>query len=42
MRKPVMVIDVSEDAFSVMNKFAESRQWNLPAVNNEIYVGFFI
>lgn len=40
MRKPSMVIDVSEDIFTIMKKFEESGQWNLPVVENEIYVGF--
>lgn len=40
MRKPSMVIDVNEDVFSIMRKFEESGQWNLPVVENDIYMGF--
>ena len=40
MRKPSMVIDTKEDIFSIMCKFEESGQWNLPVVENEIYIGF--
>jgi CIC family chloride channel protein len=40
MRKLSMVIDTKEDIFSIMRKFEESGQWNLPVVENEIYIGF--
>ncbi len=40
MRKPSMIININEDIFSIMNKFEESGHWNLPVVENEIYVGF--
>jgi CIC family chloride channel protein len=40
MRKSSMVIEASEDVFSVMKKFEESGYWNLPVVENEIYIGF--
>ena len=40
MRKPSTVIDTKEDIFSIMRKFEESGQWNLPVVENEIYIGF--
>lgn len=40
MRKPSMVIDKNEDIFTIMRKFEESGQWNLPVVENEIYIGF--
>lgn len=40
MRKPNMVIDASEDIFSIMKKFEESGQWNLPVVDQGIYIGF--
>ncbi|MBK7669519.1 MAG: CBS domain-containing protein [Sphingobacteriaceae bacterium] len=40
MRKPSMVIDSSEDIFSIMKKFEESGQWNLPVVKEGIYIGF--
>ncbi len=35
-----MVIDTKEDIFTIMRKFEESGQWNLPVVENEIYIGF--
>ncbi len=40
MRKPSMVIHSNEDIFSIMNKFEESGHWNLPVVDNGIYIGF--
>lgn len=40
MRKPSTIIYNHEDIFTVMNKFEESGQWNLPVVENEIYIGF--
>jgi chloride channel protein, CIC family len=40
MRKPSLVIDTTEDIFTIMNKFEESGQWNLPVVENGIYIGF--
>ncbi|MBK8368740.1 MAG: chloride channel protein [Bacteroidetes bacterium] len=40
MRKLSMVIDTKEDIFSIMRKFEESGQWNLPVVENDIYIGF--
>ena len=40
MRKPSTVINLNEDIFSIMKKFEESGHWNLPVVDNEIYVGF--
>jgi len=40
MRKPSMVIDTKDDIFTIMRKFEESGQWNLPIVENEIYIGF--
>jgi CIC family chloride channel protein len=40
MRKSSMVIDTKEDIFVIMKKFEESGQWNLPVVENEIYIGF--
>jgi CIC family chloride channel protein len=40
MLKPSMIIDTKEDIFSIMRKFEESGQWNLPVVENEIYIGF--
>ncbi|HEY1037989.1 MAG TPA: chloride channel protein [Bacteroidia bacterium] len=40
MRKPSVIIDSKEDIFSIMKKFEESGQWNLPVVENEVYLGF--
>jgi CIC family chloride channel protein len=40
MLKATMVIESSEDVFSIMKKFEESGHWNLPVVENEIYMGF--
>jgi CIC family chloride channel protein len=40
MQKASMVINTTEDIFSIMKKFEESGQWNLPVVENEIYIGF--
>lgn len=40
MRKPTMVIDTNEDIFTIMRKFEESGQWNLPVVDTGIYIGF--
>lgn len=40
MRKPSMIIEINEDIFSIMNKFEESGQWNLPVVDKGIYLGF--
>ncbi len=40
MQKPATVIDLNEDIFSIMKKFEESGQWNLPVVENGLYVGF--
>lgn len=40
MRKAPMIIETKEDIFSVMKKFEESDQWNLPVVENGIYRGF--
>jgi CIC family chloride channel protein len=40
MRKPSMVIDAKEDIFTIMKKFEESGQWNLPVVESDIYIGF--
>lgn len=40
MQKASMVINTKEDIFSIMKKFEESGHWNLPVVDNEIYIGF--
>jgi chloride channel protein, CIC family len=41
MRKAETMIDINEDdIFTIMKKFDESGQWNLPVVNNNKYIGF--
>jgi CIC family chloride channel protein len=40
MRKPSTIIDTGDDIFSIMKKFEESGHWNLPVVDNGIYIGF--
>jgi len=41
MRKVDTKIDInSDDIFSIMKKFDESGQWNLPVVDHDKYVGF--
>lgn len=40
MHKPEIKIKHNEDIFSVMTKFEESGQWNLPVTENGIYKGF--
>lgn len=40
MRKVPTVINSSEDIFSIMKKFEESGHWNLPVVEEGIYLGF--
>jgi len=40
MRKPSLVIDTKDDIFTIMRKFEESGQWNLPIIEDEIYIGF--
>ena len=40
MVKPNTVVNESDDIFIIMKKFEESGQWNLPVVNDGIYLGF--
>lgn len=40
MRKPPFTVTSGEPMQSVMKKFDESGAWNLPVVDNGIYVGF--
>lgn len=40
MRKPQTLIHTNDDIFAIMKKFEETGQWNLPVVENGIYVGF--
>lgn len=39
-RKSNTVIDILMDIYTIMRKFEEAGQWNLPVVENEIYIGF--
>lgn len=38
--KPAAVITISENLHSVLKKFDDTNQWNLPVVENKKYVGF--
>ncbi len=40
MTMPPAIISPNEKMDSVMNKFNETGSWNLPVVNNRLYVGF--
>ncbi len=40
MRKATEVIDAEDDIFTIMKKFDESGQWNLPVVDHHTYIGF--
>ncbi|MBA4053659.1 MAG: chloride channel protein, partial [Marivirga sp.] len=40
MGKPAAVIMLSENLHSVLKKFDDTNQWNLPVVDNNQYVGF--
>jgi len=40
MQKPETRIKYNEDIFSIMKKFEESGQWNLPVTEKGLYVGF--
>lgn len=40
MEKPSAKIEYGEDIFSIMKKFDESGQWNLPVVDKGYYLGF--
>lgn len=40
MRKPPAIILAHENMHSVMKKFDETASWNLPVVDNGVYVGF--
>jgi chloride channel protein, CIC family len=40
MLKPEAVIQVNENLHQVLQKFDDTKQWNLPVVENEKYVGF--
>ncbi|MEO8760382.1 MAG: chloride channel protein [Bacteroidia bacterium] len=40
MEKPSSTVEYGEDIFSVMKKFDQSGQWNLPVVDKGKYLGF--
>lgn len=40
MGKPAAVIKLNENLHSVLKKFDDTNQWNLPVVDNNQYVGF--
>ncbi|CAN5902426.1 chloride channel protein [soil metagenome] len=40
MHPPAAIITPDDDMHSVMKKFDETGAWNLPVVENEIYIGF--
>lgn len=40
MGKPAAVIKLSENLHTVLKKFDDTNQWNLPVVDNNQYVGF--
>jgi CIC family chloride channel protein len=40
MQPPAAIIQPDDDMYSVMKKFDETGAWNLPVVENEMYVGF--
>jgi CIC family chloride channel protein len=40
MTKPAAVIQANENLHQVLNKFEETKSWNLPVVDRDKYVGF--
>ncbi len=40
MRPPAAIVQPEEDMYTVMKKFDETGAWNLPVVENEMYIGF--
>lgn len=40
MHPPAAIIQPEDDMYAVMKKFDETSAWNLPVVENEMYVGF--
>lgn len=40
MKKPLAVVDVREGLHQVLQKFEDTRQWNLPVTDRGKYVGF--
>jgi CIC family chloride channel protein len=40
MTAPKVVIEANENVHSILKKFEDTRQWNLPVVKNKKYLGF--
>ncbi len=40
MAAPAVVIQLDENLHQVLNKFEETKSWNIPVVDKELYVGF--
>ena len=40
MTPPTEVIHTGENLHQILNKFEETKSWNLPVVENDQYVGF--
>jgi CIC family chloride channel protein len=40
MTKPAAVIKLNENLFTVLKKFDDTNQWNLPVVEDKQYLGF--
>lgn len=40
MRPPKEIIQIDDTMLTVMAKFEKSNSWNLPVINDDIYVGF--
>jgi chloride channel protein, CIC family len=40
MRKPSVIVQLTDSMAEVMKKFDESQAWNLPVLENDIYLGF--
>jgi CIC family chloride channel protein len=40
MQPPAAIIQPDDDMYAVMKKFDETGAWNLPVIENEMYIGF--
>lgn len=40
MKPPAAIVQPDDDMYAVMKKFDETGAWNLPVVENEMYIGF--
>lgn len=40
MRAPAAIVQPEDDMYAVMKKFDETGAWNLPVVENDMYIGF--